>query len=842
MTTRTGWAAVLLAFTLACSGKDGANGRDGANGKDGANGRDGASTGTARGTVASEAGDPVAGATVTFTPGTFTATSGADGTYTLTLPAGVYSAQAERAGFVPATATSISVVVGQATSQNFTLALPTPEVTASGGADRFQAGFGAVVRLDASGSTAPPGATYSWQQISGPPATLSDPAAVQPTFTTLTLAELEPAGLFVAPERLGMVGVSAADALRLTYVFEVAVASGSVVSTAGVSIQSIPPQPGLPVTGTGALAAVGTRTGATYAWTCATVSGATETPCPAGVLDAATARVATFKPATPGSYLLRETVSGGAVPVTVAGYVGARPNPAATAPTCGSCHVAAQTASDGRTLTDKFTPWASTRHATFFRRAIDGGLPVPYEQSCIRCHTTGYNPEADNGGFDDLARAAGWTFPVPFPGMWDDLSRRSEQLANLGAVSCESCHGPGSAHAGAGGAPTAIARGFGVDTCAQCHAKEPYETQGLQWVNSKHAIFIRRALPPGGRPTELPFCASCHTAQGFVAWRRTGDPNQPAPAVGFAEPQTCIACHDPHGEAVGPDGQPTFRQLRVFEDVTTLTGVGARGIGAGAICLECHNRRESFSLATQAAPHQSCDGDIILAKGAEAFGAPYPTSAHGAVPQLCVGCHMAPTPPPGDPARNLVGGHTFAVRTDALEHVAACAGCHPGLVRFNRTAYGDYDGDGVVRGVHDETAGLLARVRGALVTRAAQLWPAETRTQGVATPNLGVVEQQGRIRVLGHFDPAAASPPTNDPQCDPALVGQDWPERCFAFPAGQIPVVAAGQQEFLRAAWNLILVERDRSRGVHNTAYTIAVLQRTYAAIAGAPVPGAVLR
>ena len=40
-----------------------------------------------------------------------------------------------------------------------------------------------------------------------------------------------------------------------------------------------------------------------------------------------------------------------------------------------------------------------------------------YRSSCIACHTVGYDPNTNsivnpvNGGFDDVAKQLGWTFP-----------------------------------------------------------------------------------------------------------------------------------------------------------------------------------------------------------------------------------------------------------------------------------------------------------------------------------------------------------------------------------------------------------------------------------------------
>jgi hypothetical protein len=185
----------------------------------------------------------------------------------------------------------------------------------------------------------------------------------------------------------------------------------------------------------------------------------------------------------------------------------------------------------------------------------------------------------------------------------------------------------------------------------------------------------------------------------------------------------------------------------------------------------------------------------------------------------------------GAPGHNLVGGHSFALRAGTLLHTAACTGCHAGLDTFDRTAHGDYDGDGFLEGIQSEVTGLGGLVQEQLSLAAARLWPAET---GGGAP--AVVKFHGRIRVLKDYVAGVS-----DAACNPA-VPTDWPESCFAFAAQAIPQATPSQTDFLAAAWNYFLVEGDKSRGVHNTAFSVAVLQRSYQALAGEPVPGAVIR
>ena len=48
-----------------------------------------------------------------------------------------------------------------------------------------------------------------------------------------------------------------------------------------------------------------------------------------------------------------------------------------------------------------YDKWVNTGHANIFREAMEGTLSDHYAPSCISCHTTGYDPDANNNGFDD---------------------------------------------------------------------------------------------------------------------------------------------------------------------------------------------------------------------------------------------------------------------------------------------------------------------------------------------------------------------------------------------------------------------------------------------------------
>jgi hypothetical protein len=94
------------------------------------------------------------------------------GTFSLTLPVGVFTVQARKDGFQPIQ-DAVSVPAGLTIEWSRAL-LADPvvvdPVVARAGPNRYQAGFGTSVQLDASGSTGPAGAplSYQWTRVAGP--------------------------------------------------------------------------------------------------------------------------------------------------------------------------------------------------------------------------------------------------------------------------------------------------------------------------------------------------------------------------------------------------------------------------------------------------------------------------------------------------------------------------------------------------------------------------------------------------------------------------------------------------------------------------------------------------
>jgi hypothetical protein len=134
-------------------------------------------------------------------------------------------------------------------------------------------------------------------------------------------------------------------------------------------------------------------------------------------------------------------------------------------------------------------------------------------------------------------------------------------------------------------------------------------------------------------------------------------------------------------------------------------------------------------------------------------------------------------------------GHALG-KHDFLPNTATCAGCHPGLTTFDRPARGDYDGNGVVSGIQTEVSGLLDIVKAALL----------------ADPQMTFANAR--------YDYGGAS--------DHALTGASEAQK--------------------RTVFNWYSVEDDKSRGVHNAARAVQLLQKSYLELTGQNVPGAIIR
>ena len=494
-----------------------------------------------------------------------------------------------------------------------------------------------------------------------------------------------------------------------------------------------------------------------------------------------------LRPDVVGQYTVLATITTGggsgttniATTITAATYLGIN--------ACAACH-----SGSFQGVPSIYPTWTNTPHATFFTRAIDGLVSSSYSKSCIACHVDGYdtNSFANNGGFDDMATAYGWTFPAVLTnGNWASLPAELQGLAN---IQCENCHGPGSQHMfshGVTGNTNAISISYGAGACTQCHDATPNYIKGAEWNNSIHAVTTRT---PSG-PTR-PACVRCHTAPGFVGYiSNLGNTNGYGTNTVY-EAITCQACHDPH-DASNP------HQLRAGPNITLPDGASVVSItnaGSGGFCMNCHHGRNgsvtnstvqyptakaTWQGGNAFGPHDGPQSEMLEGINAVTYGKVIPSAAHrDAVTNTCVGCHMQ-TVAATDPAFLQAGGHTFSMTydvvtsgvTNTLDKVDVCIQCHgQGLTSFDFPVQ-DYNGDGVIEGVQTEVQHLLDKLSTLL-------------------PNTnGVVD--GLVK--------SPSPTTN------------WVSK------------------YLNAAYNWQFVNNDGSKGIHNAPFAVGLLKASIGDLTG---------
>lgn len=127
---------------------------------------------------------------------------------------------------------------------------------------------------------------------------------------------------------------------------------------------------------------------------------------------------------------------------------------------CGECHPSALAA------------WRDSKHGHAWQTLVLAerddkryGWPVTAYPDCVACHSTGYGEQS---GFRD-----------------------ADTTSHLAAVGCESCHGPGSAHADSAAGAVKMGRvgnGLAPLVCIRCHDFEqsPGFDYGTRWAQILH--------------------------------------------------------------------------------------------------------------------------------------------------------------------------------------------------------------------------------------------------------------------------------------------------------------------------------------------------------------------
>jgi hypothetical protein len=401
-----------------------------------------------------------------------------------------------------------------------------------------------------------------------------------------------------------------------------------------------------------------------------------------------------FIPDLPGPYQVVLTQNPGAVvkviDITSGKYIGVG-NLTGTTPDpfkgeCAACH-----AGQFPWLADFANPWRATGHAQMFERLLDPANPYHAASQAkgswmdafnfgsnysIDSRTVGFSRitsgTAPNDGFAQMATTDGFVLKGS---TWAEFVRKHPNTAAKANVQCESCHGPGSEHAGD---TAGIRKSYDASLCGRCHSRK----HDL-WEASSHG------LPPlsvAGNAS----CNGCHSAQGYVVEMRAQEGADPHPVL-FAVSNvnrpvlpaddrraiTCQACHDPHKRtAKRPDGgvEP---QLRAWGNVQFRNGAVSNA-GEAAVCYTCHQSRTdstpgSPDMNVRRAPHDSTAAEMLAGTNGQQFaGWTYSVSPHGIPSKFlktgqtqarqCLSCHADVQPAAGAVGYGALGGHTFRMK------------------------------------------------------------------------------------------------------------------------------------------------------------------------------------
>jgi len=841
------FVAAVMGGSLGCKGDAGTNGTNGVDGL----GKSAKDTGTISGRVLITATtSPAAGVKVVANPGAVTTNSDNDGQYTIQVPIGIYTitfgAGLNNDGFDPITVQNISVVGGASVSVNANVVRSNPLVLTFPAV--VQAGFGKAVRLGVTVSGVPSGATptYAWTQTGGPPVTLSGPNTAQPTFTTRKVGDLvnaRPALTNVAvPVRKGSVAIATQHETEFSYTFKATVTAGSFVKSNTTSVLSATVTAGAPVAPVGVNLILGSPEQARYAWAI--------TAKPAGsnaILDYPTEQFATFVPDVEGQYTVSETGSSTAwnKSFVVSSYKGPG---TADIPGCTTCHAAF--------TPDQVTKWNASKHKSLFRLGITGVASDHYSSSCITCHTTGnFMQGTIKGGFGDVASQLHWTFPTTLtPSNWTNLP---PALQDLGSISCESCHGPGSQHMAGPRVSGSISKSMATQTCNQCHEAIGHHDRGFLISRGAHhdlQLTLDEATVEG-RGTTAAHCGRCHSAQGFkeyLSQLRNGNTGSLIPPAGrdllswlrddlglteaSVDNPGCATCHEPHAA-----------ELRLEGNTPVLpAGFAFGAAGKGAICMACHNTRNGLHDATHpptstSAPHTPSQTDLLAGKNAYFVNTDMAISRHAAAADTCATCHVAliPTGLSILPANYQMPGtnHTFKVNS------TICKSCHSAEVT----------GEALQAEVSDGLANL-ATVAGRVLYG--------TYLQPYLNPGFDVTAYNQATDAYSTVDGTNPGPvtitalPANSSSISFALEIHGQESACLTLPApisvnwtngttttitnlcfqlssvriqGTSTQIIPNNSDLVKALWNYYLVKSDGSFGIHNPTFVFQILSNTQA-------------
>jgi hypothetical protein len=178
---------------------------------------------------------------------------------------------------------------------------------------------------------------------------------------------------------------------------------------------------------------------------------------------------------------------------------------------------------------------------------------------------------------------------------------------------------------------------------------------------------------------------------------------------------------------------------------------------------------------------------------------------------------------------NFAGGSAtgWTLTSELKYNTGACVQCHTTAPDFRDVARGDYDGDGSIKPVQDEIAGLLAKLGSQINTQLALL---------LGNANYSFVAAGGRISYTLTVPPAPPAAVVNYVFPGPSVTSSQNPQISWA------ALTTQQKNDWLalyQAAYNWAFVTNDNSKGIHNTGYAVNLLQSSIKAVKPAATAGA---
>jgi hypothetical protein len=676
-----------------------------------------------------------------------------------------------------------------------------------------------------------------------------------------------------APERDQLLSFGVEQVRSMSYKLVATVKAGSRTSTAGAVVSPVTISSGANTLPLGMMVVGNAAPAATYAWKLEflpmSATSETYSDVTAAQLRGADGKNPYLVPTTAGVYRLTNGM-GAPLYFRISTYHGvgtADTDRGSDGVACADCH------NGDYSLAGKFAEWNASAHANanfadpfatptaLFKLGVTGGEGTHYTEGCISCHVVGYSkvPSAANKGFDDVAAAEGWTFPTTYDAAaWDTVTAKPGVLHRAG-IQCENCHGPlePTDHSQPEGIPSLFGKpvapvaSMSAGICMVCHDALTHHDRGSLWSASGHAN-VELAMEEGAGSTS---CARCHSAEGFMLYlprQQAGTPGNltdiSSLSVATVHSQTCQTCHDPHTAT-----------LRVSGDTKQVAGMfQVQNAGAGALCVICHNSRSgaikqgTYAITSSSlgrlGPHTACQGDMFAGRNAffmssltaadAATNLPY-KSAHSFMTDTCADCHVKWVPEDVKAQYQVWNtNHTFR---SSLEICSECHGAGIGEriqdsisekmttlqgrvsnVLSNRLLGVGFD---TAKGARtDPTTGARLTDPASRTVTSADVQSIAART--TASAIVVTLKDGSQFQVgIGNICPAGTAAASCDASVSPASV---------------TPLLSAGDtntQRWLKAYFNLLFVNNDGSKGVHNPAFAAAVLDNATAQLAGLVIP-----